>query len=118
MKSRPLFEYAALNWHEHYILGGQDATVVLCDHRYTDVLDVSKASFWSWWLTLANYICTNTSKPEQIIASIWETEYETRRLKADYGQLLRDGTLTKLFGIDQKIHDLLEDPSLPLSEAM
>lgn len=114
LEDKPVFQYAAFNWYEHAMLGGDDALVTLRKPRYASVLDIGTPSFWVWFLVLADYICTNSSRPESIISSAWEEDYKKLRLSAKYGTVLRDACLTKLFDMDLGMHNLLDDPSFEL----
>jgi hypothetical protein len=106
---RPLLLYAAYNWHEHFILGGTGALTTLSSMRYKAILDVSKHPFWVWFLSLSNYICTNTSQPKATISSVWEAAAKARRLKPEYGPFLREDCLRGLFPLDEEVHFLLGD---------
>ncbi|KAJ4291841.1 hypothetical protein N0V90_009737 [Kalmusia sp. IMI 367209] len=117
LQDRPVFQYAAFNWYEHAILGGDGAQATLCIARYAGVLDVNKTSFWAWFLVLADYIGSSRGKPQSLISSVWEEDYKKHRISHEFGLILREVCLTKLFAMDHKIHDLLGDPSLPLHEA-
>ncbi|KAF2442920.1 ankyrin [Karstenula rhodostoma CBS 690.94] len=99
------------------MLGSDGGLVALHTLRYASILDVSKHSFWVWFLVLADYMCTNSAKPESIISSAWEEDYKKLRLSPKYGTVLRDVCLTKLFDMDHTVHNLLDDPSLPLTES-
>jgi hypothetical protein len=99
------------------VLGGDVALSILQSVRYASVLDVSKVSFWVWFLPLAGYINTSRAGPEALISSVWKDSYETYHLRHEFGAFLRDGCLKKLFRMDHKLHNLLDDPSLPMSEA-
>lgn len=101
---RPFLLYAAYNWHEHMVLGGSRAHEALLRTRYASILDISKPPFWVWFLPLANYICSSTFQPTAVISTVWEA---AARLKPQYGQLLREDCLGKLFAMDENVHLLL-----------
>ncbi|KAJ4360119.1 uncharacterized protein N0V89_000679 [Didymosphaeria variabile] len=79
---KPVLQYASFNWYEHAMLGGDNALAALMSPRYAPVLDVSKTSFWVWFLVLADYLCSNRAKPESLISSVWEDDYKNHRLSA------------------------------------
>ena len=117
LKDKPLLQYAALNWYEHAKLGGDDAWTMISTERYSAVIDVSKASFWIWFLVLADYMCSNRSQPQAILSNVWEENHGKYRHGGKYGEFLRNSCLGKVFTMDTKIFGLLDNPSLPLRHA-
>ncbi|KAF6840022.1 ankyrin repeat-containing protein [Colletotrichum musicola] len=111
LSQRPFFPYAAYNWHEHVVLGGNEALKILCSPRYGPVLDISNTAFWAWFLPLAEYINTSRHQPKAVISSIWDTDEKSRRLRHDYGSFLRDGCIKKLFHMGGKVRALFDDVS-------
>jgi hypothetical protein len=114
LKDKPVLQYAAFNWYEHAVLGGDDALVVLRTPRYTSILDVSKTPFWVWFLVLVDYICSSNAKPESLISSVWEDDYKRLRHSTTYGSFLREGCLKKLFSMNHTMHALFDDSMVPL----
>lgn len=117
LKDKPVFQYAALNWYEHAILGGRTALSALQTVRYASILDISNTSFWAWFLVLADYMGSSSSRPEAPLADIWQKAYKQRGLGQEYGRILRDICLKKLFKMHYSMYNLLAEPSLPLQEA-
>ena len=112
---RPLLLYAAYNWHEHLVLGGNSATFQLMKQRYNRILDVSKPDFWVWFLPISTYICTKISHQTSAISSVWETPAKAYSMKSAFGQLLREDCLANLFSMDDSLYLLLGSRSLPKS---
>lgn len=117
LEDKPVLQYAAFNWYEHAMLGGNDAMDALCSPRYAPVLDTSKPSFWVWFLILADYMCTNYLRPESIISSAWVEGYNQYRESLKYGHIMREICLAKTFRMDRKMKDLFDDPSLSSTNA-
>ncbi|KAH9232421.1 hypothetical protein K456DRAFT_382969 [Colletotrichum gloeosporioides 23] len=109
---RPLFMYAAFNWHEHIILGGDRASKTLLDDKYCAILDIGKPEFWAWLLPLNEYINTSTVYPKAVISSIWAPDEKERRHSVQYGLFLRESCLQKLFPMSIRVHALCKDVSL------
>lgn len=61
---------------------------------------------------------SNRAKPESLISTVWEEGYRENRLGHEYGLILREMCLTKLFGLDTNMRNLLDDASVPLHEEM
>ncbi|KAF3801947.1 hypothetical protein GCG54_00015169 [Colletotrichum gloeosporioides] len=106
---RPFFMYAALNWHEHIILGGDGASKSLLDDQYSAILDIGKPEFWAWFLPLDEYINTSTVHPKAVVSSVWAPDEKARRYSAQYGTFLRESCLQKLFPMGSKVHALFKD---------
>lgn len=106
---RPFFLYAAYNWHEHLVLGGNRAYLQLMKPQYTKILDVGEPAFWVWFLSLSARICdrSNISRSMLAISSVWKAPAETDHLNKKYGKLLRGDCLAKLFSMDNNLYLLL-----------
>lgn len=115
VSGRPFFSYAAFNWHEHVVLGSDDAMKALSDTRHAAIIDISKTSFWVWFLPLAEYINTSIKRPKALISSVWAPDEESRRLRHEYGPFLTKGCLEKLFPMGSRVHALLSDSPSPPS---
>ena len=100
------------------MLGGEYALASLCTESHAVVLDVSKTSFWVWFLIVADYTCTSTVHPTLPISRIWDEAYKGRHLRATYGTVLRKFCLGELFTMDYRMRNLLDDPALPYTEAV
>ncbi|WQF87982.1 Putative P-loop containing nucleoside triphosphate hydrolase, NWD NACHT-NTPase [Colletotrichum destructivum] len=111
VSERPFLQYAAYNWHEHVVLGGDRALRKLSDSRYKAILDLSKTSFWVWFLPLAGYINFTYVHPKAPISNVWSTEIESHRQSGKYGSFLRGEHLEKLFPMGKKVRNLLENTS-------
>ncbi|KAK2052387.1 hypothetical protein LY76DRAFT_341479 [Colletotrichum caudatum] len=113
---RPFFRYAAFNWHEHVILGGDSALKALCEARYAAVIDISKPYFWTWFFVLAGRILLFPfPRPKVPLSTIWEPYVQSESSWQLKGMLLREGCLENLFHMDSKVHALLKDSSSPLT---
>lgn len=107
---RPFFLYAACNWHEHLVLGGDRALKTLSASRYAAILDISKDPFWVWFLPLSYCIHNRSVTIDDPISSVWSTYDKVRRPGNDeYGSFLRRDCLGKLFPMGTKVHNLLKD---------
>lgn len=109
VSGRPFFSYAAFNWHEHVVLGGNGVWKTISDARYAGIFDISKPSFWTWFLPLAEYINTTRKQPKALISSVWPPDEVSHRLSHEYGLFLRKGCLGKLFPMGSRVHTLLSD---------
>ncbi|KAH0433752.1 hypothetical protein CcaCcLH18_05739 [Colletotrichum camelliae] len=109
---RPFFMYAAFNWHEHIVLGGDGASKALLDDKYSAILDIGKPAFWVWFLPLDEYINTSSAHPKAVISSVWAEDERARRHSIQYGLFLRESCLQKLFPMGSKVHALLKDAPL------
>lgn len=105
---RPLIEYSAYNWYEHFLQGGQKAQRLLLQDRYLDVLDISKNAFWIWALLLVDYMRTRYVTPWVVISNIWDNK-ETKRAENSYGSFLREHCLGKMFAKGIAVKALFDD---------
>ena len=106
--ARPLYLYAALNWYEHVVNAGDSAEDLLSKPRYEAVLDLGKAQFWMWFITVADEVLSSIVKKKSPISAVW-----TGDKKCDYGSFLRERCIQKLFSMDRRVHALLFTEPLP-----
>lgn len=118
LKDKPLLQYAAFNWVEHATLGGDAALAMLCTERYSPVMDISATPFWAWFLVLADYLCSGNVRSESLLSNIWENEYKKNRRNGQYGETLRGVCLKNSFAMNDSVHALLDDTSLPLTRSL
>ncbi|KAH8173518.1 ankyrin repeats (3 copies) domain-containing protein [Sarocladium implicatum] len=105
----PFFSYAALNWHEHFVHGGDSARRLLASARYAVILNISKPSFWAWFLPLAERINGITVSWKSPVASVWDDDMDIRRGCHQYASFLKESCLEKLFPMDNNVSVLFDD---------
>ncbi|KAF7541242.1 hypothetical protein G7054_g684 [Neopestalotiopsis clavispora] len=109
IEDRLLCQYAALNWHEHIVLGGHDAPKILRDPRYAAVLDLSHTAFWIWFLSILRY--GRRKDINDPISNIWAVmdvpySYPTTGEESSF---LREIVMKKLCPMHKNVQALFQD---------
>ena len=105
---RPFFNYAALNWYEHVILGGEGGVGTLSHGRHAAVVDISQPPFWAWFLTLLYYFFNpGTMVQTECISCVWVSERLKRKGPV---QILKGLCTGKFFPMSDKVHALFNNP--------
>ncbi|ETS81530.1 hypothetical protein PFICI_06532 [Pestalotiopsis fici W106-1] len=111
LAERPMFLYAVLNWHEHFVLGGAKALEALQDPHYATILDLSSITFWVWFVALLHHCQWGNAREPP--SSVWLCGVPSRFLYKSAVSMLTKGCLEKVFPMDESIHALFKDAVTP-----
>lgn len=110
--NRPLFSYAALNWHEHASNAGEAMHELIGHTQYDPVFDISKPQFWMWFINVAHAAISYRRRWQSPISAVWTVESMSEHMY-DEASYLQEGCIKRLYTMDQRVHALLCNLPLP-----